>query len=96
MLNVIQNVVYAVMRCHMVGGNSILQAVQSEPIRQELSRCDKEGEMVGARGFEPPTSASRTQRSSQAEPRSDIIKVIVEVRDLYNSIKKLKSNLKSN
>ncbi len=28
--------------------------------------------MVGARGFEPPTSASRTQRSSQAEPRSDI------------------------
>ena len=52
--------------------------------------------MVGARGFEPPTSASRTQRSSQAEPRSDIIKVIVEVRDLYNSIKKLKSNLKSN
>ena len=27
--------------------------------------------MVGARGFEPPTSASRTQRSSQAEPRPD-------------------------
>ena len=52
------------------------------------------GKMVGARGFEPPTSASRTQRSSQAEPRSDIIKVIVEVRDLYISIKKLKSNLK--
>jgi hypothetical protein len=27
--------------------------------------------MVGARGFEPPTSWSRTRRSSQAEPRPD-------------------------
>jgi hypothetical protein len=27
--------------------------------------------MVGARGFEPPTSWSRTKRSSQAEPRPD-------------------------
>ncbi len=28
--------------------------------------------MVGARGFEPPTSASRTQRSSQTEPRPEL------------------------
>ena len=28
--------------------------------------------MVGARGFEPPTSWSRTRRSSQAEPRPDV------------------------
>ena len=27
--------------------------------------------MVGASGFEPPTSWSRTRRSSQAEPRPD-------------------------
>ena len=27
------------------------------------------GILVGARGFEPPASASRTQRSSQTEPR---------------------------
>jgi hypothetical protein len=26
---------------------------------------------IGARGFEPPTSWSRTKRSSQAEPRPD-------------------------
>ena len=28
-------------------------------------------EVVGASGFEPPTSWSRTRRSSQAEPRPD-------------------------
>ncbi len=27
--------------------------------------------MVGARGFEPPTSWSRTRRSNQAEPRPE-------------------------
>ena len=27
--------------------------------------------LVGARGFEPPASWSRTRRSSQAEPRPD-------------------------
>ncbi len=27
--------------------------------------------MVGARGFEPPTSRSRTVRSSRAEPRPE-------------------------
>src|SRR6185369_11920851 len=31
---------------------------------------DRSG-LVGARGFEPPTSWSRTTRSSQAEPRPD-------------------------
>ncbi len=29
--------------------------------------------LVGARGFEPPASASRTQRSSQTEPRPDLL-----------------------
>ena len=29
--------------------------------------------LVGASGFEPPTSWSRTRRSSQAEPRPDPI-----------------------
>jgi len=32
---------------------------------------DTKGEMVGATGFEPATSWSRTRRSSQAEPRPD-------------------------
>src|SRR3954453_3260202 len=31
--------------------------------------CNLLRKMVGARGFEPPTSWSRTRRSSQAEPR---------------------------
>jgi hypothetical protein len=29
--------------------------------------------MVGASGFEPPTSWSRTRRSSQAEPRPEFL-----------------------
>lgn len=28
--------------------------------------------MVGVRGFEPPTSWSRTKRSSQTEPHPDV------------------------
>jgi hypothetical protein len=31
--------------------------------------------MVGARGFEPPASWSRTRRSSQAEPRPEVSSV---------------------
>ena len=31
--------------------------------------------MVGVRGFEPPTFASRTQRSNQAEPHPDKVAV---------------------
>ena len=34
-------------------------------------------ELVGASGFEPPTSWSRTRRSSQAEPRPVILSVAV-------------------
>src|SRR5262245_2201142 len=30
--------------------------------------------LVGARGFEPPTSWSRTKRSSQAEPRPESVR----------------------
>ena len=30
---------------------------------------------IGERGFEPPTSASRTQRSSQAEPLPEISEI---------------------
>ena len=33
--------------------------------------------MVGVRGFEPPASASRTQRSSQTEPHPDIKSIFV-------------------
>ena len=32
----------------------------------------KAKKMVGVRGFEPPASASRTQRSSQTEPHPDL------------------------
>ena len=31
--------------------------------------------MVGVRGFEPPASASRTQRSSQTEPHPDLCRL---------------------
>src|SRR5579871_1628315 len=34
--------------------------------------CKLLKELVGASGFEPPTSWSRTRRSSQAEPRPDL------------------------
>ena len=34
--------------------------------------CKKKKKMVGVRGFEPPASASRTQRSSQTEPHPDL------------------------
>ena len=35
--------------------------------------------MVGVRGFEPPASASRTQRSSQTEPHPDLKASVTEV-----------------
>ena len=37
----------------------------------EVSSMGVFGKLVGARGFEPPASASRTQRSSQTEPHPD-------------------------
>src|SRR6478609_698174 len=40
-----------------------------------MSGSDWKG-MVGASGFEPPTSWSRTRRSSQAEPRPENTSVI--------------------
>ena len=36
------------------------------------SICKSLKSLVGASGFEPPTSWSRTRRSSQAEPRPDV------------------------
>jgi hypothetical protein len=36
-----------------------------------VGNCNLLKGLVGARGFEPPTSWSRTRRSSQAEPRPD-------------------------
>jgi hypothetical protein len=36
--------------------------------------------LVGASGFEPPTSCSRSRRSSQAEPRPDDSERKVNVR----------------
>ena len=40
-------------------------------VRHDESTQVGKGEMVGVTGFEPATSASRTQRSSQAEPHPD-------------------------
>ena len=36
--------------------------------KERLFYPNRRSFMVGVRGFEPPASASRTQRSSQAEP----------------------------
>ena len=44
---------------------SDLQVSGNECDSHGLSRVDSEREMVGARGFEPPASASRTQRSTR-------------------------------
>ena len=62
---------------------SDLQVSCNECDSHELPRGDSEREMVGARGFEPPASASRTQRSSQAEPRPENVHGIHET---YNVI----------
>ena len=45
----------------------------SEIFRREESSCKCLKRLVGASGFEPPTSWSRTRRSSQAEPRPEEI-----------------------
>src|SRR5262250_131446 len=42
-------------------------------------------EVVGASGFEPPTSWSRTRRSSQAEPRPDSGPEHSSQRDFQNN-----------
>src|SRR5258707_1609548 len=44
---------------------------QSTPVAAKKPRTRGVTRLVGARGFEPPTSWSRTTRSSQAEPRPD-------------------------
>jgi len=46
-------------------------AVSAYPVKRKdrLSTADNRSSKVGAKGFEPSTSASRTQRSSQAELR---------------------------
>ena len=41
--------------------------------------------MVGVRGFEPPASASRTQRSSQTEPHPDVQKTVANILALPNT-----------
>ena len=42
--------------------------------------------MVGVRGFEPPASASRTQRSSQTEPHPDLNSVSSQFPALFHNI----------
>ena len=48
--------------------------------------------MVGVRGFEPPASASRTQRSSQTEPHPDLTDNTFSV--LFHNIVRSKSFFK--
>jgi hypothetical protein len=40
-------------------------------VKRSRGDCKKEGKMVGASGFEPPASWSRTRRASQAALRPD-------------------------
>ncbi len=48
--------------------------LQSPPIGEDYWQREEEPrlERVGLKGFEPSTSASRTQRSSQAELQPDV------------------------
>ena len=48
-----------------------VKAVES-PKPSTISMILKVDRLVGASGFEPPTSWSRTRRSSQAEPRPEL------------------------
>ena len=57
--------VYAISGCHSLGKIKI----QKNPAIKDWIAENKK--MVGVRGFEPPTFASRTQRSNQAEPHPD-------------------------
>ena len=50
----------------------ILKIIRSGVDERPGARDKSLKELVGASGFEPPTSWSRTRRSSQAEPRPDI------------------------
>ena len=45
----------------------------------EMSSMGVFGKLVGARGFEPPASASRTQRSSQTEPRPVCLQTLFNI-----------------
>ena len=51
--------------------------------------------MVGVRGFEPPASASRTQRSSQAEPHPDSVvkQFFLLVSIIYHTFRLLQAGL---
>ena len=59
--------IYAISTCHSLGKIKI----QKNPAIKDWITENKK--MVGVRGFEPPTFASRTQRSNQAEPHPDKI-----------------------
>ena len=50
--------------------------------------------MVGVRGFEPPASASRTQRSSQTEPHPDFESDSAQFLALFYNIIHVKSFFK--
>ena len=68
----------AVFVCIVCGVFSVFHSVaagKNESAPQGLKHCKYRGNclflMVGASGFEPPTSWSRTKRSNQAEPRPE-------------------------
>ena len=56
---------YAINACGSLGKIK----TQKNPVIKDWIVENKK--MVGVRGFEPPVSASRTQRSSQTEPHPD-------------------------
>ena len=61
----------AISACHSLGKIKI----QKNPaVKDWISETKK---MVGVRGFEPPTFASRTQRSNQAEPHPELLPLVL-------------------
>ena len=65
--------VYAISTCHSLGKS----ATQKNPAIKDWIVENKK--MVGVRGFEPPTFASRTQRSNQAEPHPDKVAAVFQL-----------------
>ena len=50
---------------------SIDEAAPLQTVSYHIGASGKEQWLVGASGFEPPASWSRTRRSNQAEPRPE-------------------------
>ena len=58
-----------------------------EDLKRPQGKSDKPlKRVVGASGFEPPTSWSRTRRSSQAEPRPDVYGNAFRIAQLHQGL----------